>query len=128
TAVLGPGSTALLVLVEEPGAQPAERATGLYHFALLVPERADLARFLAHAARERVPLVGLSDHFVSEAIYLSDPDRHGIEVYWDRPREVWEGSVAERLTTVRPTPAVCPASSTVTRARPSTGRRPGPSM
>jgi catechol 2,3-dioxygenase len=47
-----------------------------------------------------VPLTGLSDHFVSEALYLSDPDRHGIEIYWDRPREVWEGRVAERLTTL----------------------------
>jgi catechol 2,3-dioxygenase len=64
-----------------------------------VPERADLARWLAHAARDRVPLVGLSDHYVSEAIYLSDPDRHGIEIYWDRPRELWEGQVGQRLTT-----------------------------
>jgi catechol 2,3-dioxygenase len=65
-----------------------------------VPERADLARFLAHVARERVPLVGVADHFVSEAIYLSDPDEHGIEVYWDRPRDVWEGRVGERMTTL----------------------------
>jgi catechol 2,3-dioxygenase len=85
--------TELLVLVEEPGALPAHGHTGLYHFALLVPRRTDLARWLAHAARERIPLVGLSDHFVSEAIYLSDPDDHGIEIYWDRPRETWEGQV-----------------------------------
>ena len=65
-----------------------------------MPERADLARWLAHAAREQVPIVGVADHFVSEAIYLSDPDEHGIEVYWDRPREVWEGQVAERMTTL----------------------------
>jgi catechol 2,3-dioxygenase len=100
TAVLGADSTELLVLVEEPGAAPAHPSTGLYHFALLVPERPDLARFLAHAARDRVPLVGLSDHYVSEAIYLRDPDGHGIEVYWDRPREVWEGRVGSTLTTV----------------------------
>jgi catechol 2,3-dioxygenase len=99
-AALGTGGEDLLVLFEEPGARPARGHTGLYHYALLVPERADLARFLAHAARERVPLVGLSDHFVSEAIYLSDPDEHGIEVYWDRPREVWEGKVAQRMTTL----------------------------
>src|SRR6202008_4176799 len=74
--------------------------SGLYHFALLLPERHDLARWLAHVARENVPLVGMSDHFVSEAVYLSDPDGHGIEIYWDRPREVWEGQVAERMTTV----------------------------
>src|SRR5204863_9365893 len=73
--------------------------TGLYHVALLVPTRPDLARWLAHAARERVALTGLSDHFVSEAIYLDDPDGHGIEIYCDRPREVWEGQVGERLTT-----------------------------
>lgn len=46
------------------------------------------------------PLVGLSDHFVSEGLYLSDPDGHGIELYWDRPREVWEGQVAARMTTL----------------------------
>jgi catechol 2,3-dioxygenase len=97
---LGTGGEDLLVLREEPGARPATGYSGLYHFALLVPERADLARWLAHAAREQVPLVGMSDHFVSEAIYLSDPDEHGIEVYWDRPRAVWEGQVAERMTTL----------------------------
>jgi catechol 2,3-dioxygenase len=85
--------TELLVLVEEPGARPARGCTGLYHFALLLPERRDLARWLAHVAREHVPLSGLSDHFVSEAIYLDDPDQHGIEIYWDRPRETWEGRV-----------------------------------
>ena len=97
---LGAGERELLVLFEEPGARPAYGHTGLYHFALLLPERAHLATWLAHVARERVPLAGLSDHFVSEAIYLSDPDGHGIEVYWDRPREVWEGKVAERMTTL----------------------------
>jgi catechol 2,3-dioxygenase len=97
---LGAGGRELLVLVEEPGARPAFGHTGLYHFALLLPERVDLARWLAHAGRDGVPLVGLSDHFVSEAIYLSDPDGHGIEIYWDRPREVWEGQVFERMTTL----------------------------
>src|SRR5206468_8743835 len=97
---LGTGGEDLLVLSERPGAVPARGVTGLYHFALLLPERADLARFLAHVARERVPLTGLSDHFVSEAIYLRDPDEHGIEVYWDRPREIWEGRVGETLTTI----------------------------
>jgi catechol 2,3-dioxygenase len=99
-ASLGTGGEDLLVLREEPGARPARGYAGLYHFALLVPERTDLARWLAHAARENVPLVGMSDHFVSEAIYLSDPDEHGIEIYWDRPRAVWEGLVAERMTTL----------------------------
>jgi catechol 2,3-dioxygenase len=99
-ASLGVGERELLFLVEERGARPASGHTGLYHFALLVPAREDLARWLAHAARDRVRLVGLSDHFVSEALYLSDPDGHGIEIYWDRPREVWEGQVADRMTTM----------------------------
>jgi catechol 2,3-dioxygenase len=99
-ASLGAGGRELLVLVEEPGARPAYGHTGLYHFALLLPRRADLAAWLAHIARERIQLVGLSDHFVSEAIYLSDPDGHGIEVYWDRPREVWDGQVGARMTTL----------------------------
>jgi catechol 2,3-dioxygenase len=98
-ASLGAGQRELLVLVEEPGARPAPRSTGLFHFALLLPERVDLARWLAHAARQRVPLAGMSDHFVSEAVYLSDPDGHGIEIYADRPREVWEGRVMARMTT-----------------------------
>lgn len=97
---LGVAARPLLVLVERAGAPPAFGYTGLYHFALLVPDRPDLARWLAHAARDGVPLVGLSDHFVSEALYLSDPDGHGIEIYWDRPREVWEGQVATRMTTL----------------------------
>ncbi|QEC50818.1 VOC family protein [Baekduia soli] len=99
-AALGTGGEDLLVLDEVPGAPPVGRATGLYHFALLVPARRDLAAWLAHAARTRVALAGMADHFVSEAIYLSDPDGHGIEVYWDRPREVWEGRVGERMTTM----------------------------
>ncbi len=99
-ALLGADGEDLLILIEQPGARPSHGYCGLYHFALLLPERADLARWLAHAARDRVALVGLSDHFVSEAIYLSDPDGHGIEIYWDRPRELWEGRVAERMTTL----------------------------
>jgi catechol 2,3-dioxygenase len=99
-ASLGSAGRELLVLVEEPGARPADGYTGLYHFALLVPARADLARWLAHAARDRVQLTGLSDHFVSEAIYLRDLDGHGIEVYADRPRETWDGLVGARMTTL----------------------------
>src|SRR4051812_10389265 len=89
-ARLGTGGEDLLVLYEEPGAQPAPRNTGLFHFALLVPSRHDLARWLAHAANDQIPLEGLSDHLVSEAIYLRDPDWHGIEIYRDRPRAEWE--------------------------------------
>jgi catechol 2,3-dioxygenase len=96
---LGAGGEDLLVLTEQPGARPADRFCGLYHFALLLPDRGDLARWLGHAAAARVPLVGMADHFVSEALYLSDPDHHGIEIYADRPRPVWEGRVAETMTT-----------------------------
>lgn len=98
-ARLGVGSRELLRLVELPGATPEVPSTGLYHFALLLRERADLASWLLHAIRDRVTLTGLSDHFVSEALYLTDPDGHGIEIYWDRPRELWEGQVASRMTT-----------------------------
>jgi catechol 2,3-dioxygenase len=99
TATLGTDEP-LLRFVEEPGAVPADGHTGLFHVALLVPDRPSLARFLAHVARDRVPVAGLSDHDVSEAIYLRDPDHHGIEVYADRPRELWEGQVARRMTTL----------------------------
>lgn len=98
-ATLSAGGRDLLVLCEEPGAPPSRGFSGLYHFALLVPERADLAGWLAHASRAGIPLTGMADHFVSEAIYLNDPDEHGIEVYWDRPRDLWEGQVSRRMGT-----------------------------
>ena len=91
-AALGPqGADAVLVeLHERPGAAPVPRRgrLGLYHFALLLPDRAALARFVRHlgAIGERA---GMSDHRVSEALYLSDPDGLGIEVYADRPRAEW---------------------------------------
>jgi catechol 2,3-dioxygenase len=90
TARLGTGGEDLLVLYGEPGAEPAPRNTGLFHFALLVPSRHDLARWLAHAIAKQIPLEGLSDHLVSEALSLRDPDWHGIEIYRDRPRAEWE--------------------------------------
>ena len=99
-ASLGTGDRELLHLVEERGARPGDGYTGLYHFALLVPQRIHLATWISHAARERVGMTGMSDHFVSEALYLRDPDGHGIEIYWDRPRAVWEGQVMERMTTL----------------------------
>jgi catechol 2,3-dioxygenase len=99
SATLGVGEKRLLELVEVPGAQPAPGRTGLFHFALLLPDRRSLAAWVAHAVRTRVRLAGASDHFVSEAIYLSDPDRHGIEIYADRPRALWEGKVAEGMGT-----------------------------
>ncbi|MDX6668272.1 MAG: catechol 2,3-dioxygenase [Solirubrobacteraceae bacterium] len=90
SAFLGAGGDDLLVLHEEPGARPVHGHSGLFHYALLLPERADLARWLVHAAGEHVALTGMSDHLVSEAIYLQDPDGHGIEIYRDRPRSEWE--------------------------------------
>ena len=92
-AMLGSDGEPLLQLAELSGARPADGYSGLFHFALLVPERVDLARWLAHAGRDSVSLTGASDHFVSEALYLRDPDHHGIEIYWDRPRELWDGKV-----------------------------------
>jgi catechol 2,3-dioxygenase len=92
-AWLGVGGQTLLVLTEEPGARPADGYTGLFHFAIRVPDRRDLAAWLAHANRDRVALSGAADHFVSEAIYLRDPDRHGIEICCDRARALWEGNI-----------------------------------
>lgn len=89
-AWLGAGADDLLVLTEQAGAKPVQRGhTGLYHFALLMPNREELARVLRHLIDTRTPLQGMSDHGVSEAIYLGDPDGHGIEIYRDRPREEW---------------------------------------
>ena len=90
----------LVRFVEEPGARSARGYAGLYHVALLLPTRRDLANWLARAGRDQVGLEGLSDHAVSEAIYLRDPDEHGIEIYADRPRELWEGRVMELMTTI----------------------------
>src|SRR4051812_15566631 len=89
-ARLGAGGEDLLLLYEQPGAEPAPRNTGLFHFALLLPSRHDLARWLARAVKQEVRFEGMSDHLVSEALYLRDPDWHGIEIYRDRPRAEWE--------------------------------------
>lgn len=62
---------------------------GLYHTAILYPTRRDLAVIFDRLRRHRYPLTGASDHGVSEAIYLDDPDGNGVELYWDRPRELW---------------------------------------
>ncbi len=88
-AVLGAGADDLLVLVERPGARPAGRHAGLYHVALLFPTREELARALQRLAATQTPIEGASDHGVSEAIYLADPDGNGLELYADRPRERW---------------------------------------
>jgi catechol 2,3-dioxygenase len=89
-AILGVGGVALLELIARPGALPDNPSdAGLYHTAFLMPTRADLARWILHAARNRVPISGAADHDVSEAIYLDDPEGNGVEVYSDRPREAW---------------------------------------
>lgn len=87
-AQLGAGAADLIVLVENPDAKISRFATGLYHFAILVPSRFELARSLRRLAEAEIQL-GFGDHIVSEALYLSDPDGNGIEVYRDRPRSEW---------------------------------------
>jgi catechol 2,3-dioxygenase len=88
-ARLGAGGPDILVLTEQPGARHVRGTTGLYHFAVLVPSRLELARTLRRLAETRTPLQGFADHLVSEAIYLADPDGNGIEIYRDRPRAEW---------------------------------------
>jgi catechol 2,3-dioxygenase len=83
------GGEDLLVLVGEPAARPAGRHAGLYHVALLHPSRLELARAAARLAETRTPIIGASDHGISEAIYLPDPDGNEIELAADRPRDVW---------------------------------------
>lgn len=92
-ATLGTPSAPLLLLREETGATPWPHDqygyTGLYHFAVLVPTRRDLGRWLRHWLQLGLPLPGQGDHLVSEALYISDPDGNGIEIYRDRPRSEW---------------------------------------
>jgi catechol 2,3-dioxygenase len=71
------------------GSPPAPGATGLYHTAIRYPTRRALADALQRLRDAGIPLTGASDHGVSEALYLKDPDGNGVELYWDRPREVW---------------------------------------
>ncbi len=94
-------ATTLVQLRERPGANPAQRRLGLYHFALLLPDRSDLGAFLRHlyVQGERV---ASADHLVSEALYLNDPDGLGIEVYADRPRVTWRVSDGEIVMDTRP--------------------------
>ena len=71
------------------GSPPPPGSTGLFHLAILYPTRADLADALRRLHDAGIPLQGASDHGVSEALYLTDPDANGVELYWDRPREEW---------------------------------------
>ena len=81
------------------GQQPAPvSAPGLFHTAILYPHRKDLAVAVRRLLDANYPLTGASDHGVSEAVYLDDPDRNGVELYWDRPREQWPVDAAGMLT------------------------------
>ncbi len=98
-ASLGVGERRLIVLNEKPGAKPRPQtgATGLYHFAVLLPDRRSLARLLLHLAENEAEVQGVADHGVSEAIYLADPDGIGIEMYRDRRRSDWPADDLGRL-------------------------------
>jgi catechol 2,3-dioxygenase len=80
------------------GSAPPAGTTGLYHLAIVYPSRAKLGDALRCLIEARIPLDGVADHGVSEALYLRDPDGNGVELYWDRPREDWphtaEGGLA----------------------------------
>jgi catechol 2,3-dioxygenase len=89
-AYLGAGREDLVALTELHGAHQPGRATGLYHFAILVPTRLALAQSLNNLTTVGAFITGFADHLVSEAIYLSDPDGNGIEIYRDRPRLEWQ--------------------------------------
>jgi catechol 2,3-dioxygenase len=100
---IGPeGGEPLIELVAAPDAPPAPSfSTGLFHLAVLVPDRAELARSLRRIAGGGWRLTGASDHLVSEALYLQDPEGNGIEIYRDRPREQWSHEGAElRMATL----------------------------
>jgi catechol 2,3-dioxygenase len=100
TAWLGAGGPDLLILQQDEHAPRVHGTTGLYHFAILVPSRADLARALRHLSTTRTVLQGAADHGVSESLYLADPDGNGIEIYRDRPREEWPHARGQlRMTT-----------------------------
>ena len=89
-AVLGTDRRALVELIARPGITPRDpRQAGLFHTAFLLPDRADLGRWLVHAAGLGVRLHGASDHLVSEAVYLADPEGNGIEIYADRTPDHW---------------------------------------
>ena len=94
SATLGTDLADLAVLVEDAAATPAGRHAGLFHFALLFPDRLALSHALRRLAETRTPIDGASDHGVSEALYLRDPDGNGIELYADRPREQWPAPTA----------------------------------
>ena len=88
----------LIELHEKPGVRAVARRghIGLYHFAILLPDRAALGRFLAHLGQLGVR-AGMSDHFVSEALYLRDPDDNGVELYCDKLKDQWPRTTDGKL-------------------------------
>jgi len=80
------------------GSPPPAKATGLYHLAVLYPTRADLADALRRLTSAGITLDGASDHGISEALYLRDPDENGVELYWDRPQDQWPVTANGSLT------------------------------
>jgi len=82
------------------GSPPHPGATGLYHLAILYPTRVELADALRRLIDAGIPLEGASDHGVSEALYLRDPDGNGVELYWDRPKEQWPRTPDDGLNMV----------------------------
>jgi len=100
---LGAGGMPFVHLEYRPDAAPDDqREAGLYHTAFLMPTRSDLARWILHVARNKVALTGASDHAVSEAFYLDDPEGNGVEVYCDRPVESWEWTGSDLKITTDP--------------------------
>lgn len=127
-AVLGAGDRPLVEVVARPGvrAVPPRGRLGLFHVAILLPDRARLGRFVRHASDLGIRL-GMSDHLVSEAVYLSDPDGLGIELYADRPREDWDRVGSEIRMTTEPldVAAVVSAAGTEPWAEAPSGTRIG---
>jgi catechol 2,3-dioxygenase len=101
---LGAGGEDLVTLHENASAQRPGRESGIYHFALLFPTREDLARMAVRLAGTRTPIDGASDHGVSEAIYLPDPDGIGVELAADRPQAQWAEGSAEEFQRGGPAP------------------------
>ena len=89
--ILGAGGRELLEIEQSSALKPEDpRSAGLFHTAFLLPERADLARWIRRAIDKQLPVAGASDHAVSEAVYLTDPDGNGIEIYTDREPDTWK--------------------------------------
>ena len=100
-ATLGVGNAVLLELRQDKAARRrSPREAGLFHTAFLLPSRGDLGRWTKNAAATRAPVVGASDHLVSEAIYLTDPEGNGVEIYSDRPNAEWrwDGGLVQMAT------------------------------